>query len=769
MFRSHIAGFPRIGAKRELKHATEGYWRGETPVSQLDATARQIRRENWELMRDFGIDFIPSNDFSYYDHVLDTICLLGAVPPRYGHRKGAVPLDTYFSMARGAQKDGIDVTAMEMTKWFNTNYHYIVPELDGSTKFSIRGEKPWDHYREAKAFGIETTPVILGPLSFLLLAKPSPEASEDFSTLSLLDRLLPLYEKLCEKAEWNGAEWIQFDEPVLIGDRTAEELAALTGIYRRLSQTAQRPNILVNTYFDHVGEAYPVLRDLPVEGIGLDFVHGALNEQLIAEHGWGKRSWKKTLFAGVVNGRNIWITDLQQRLEQLRRLADAADRLVVSTSCSLLHVPIDLDNEPDLDPEIRPWLAFARQRVEEVCLLTKALNKGESSISQALEKNQAALESRRTSRKAINPDVRKRLEALSEADEHRANAYAGRRTVQHEALNLPPLPSTTIGSYPQTHEIREARARLRKGELTSDQYKEEIRREIERVIRFQEKAGLDVLVHGEPERNDMVQYFAEQMDGYAFTTNAWVQSYGSRYVRPPIIYGDLQRAAPMTVEWTKFAQSLTDKPVKGMLTGPVTMLMWSFVRDDQPPSDTCRQLALAIRDEIADLEGAGFSVIQVDEPALREGLPLRKDRWSEYLDWAVACFRLATAVVADRTQIQTHMCYADFGDIIDSIGAMDADVLLIEAARSQMELLEDFKRSGYEQEVGPGVYDIHSPRVPSIEEMADKLKAAARVLPPQQLWVTPDCGLKTRGWSETEPALANMVAAAARVREELSS
>jgi len=760
---SNVLGFPRIGAQRELKSATEAYWTGDRSVQDLVATAKELRTANWKLQRDAGIDLIPSNDFSLYDHVLDTVALVGAVPERYGWgSSGDVDLDTYFAMARGRQTGGVDVTALEMTKWFDTNYHYIVPELEREMTFTFSARKPLDEYAEAKALGIQTKPVLVGPLSFLLLAKC---AGAEFDRLELLDGLLDVYAQVLAELGELGAEWVQIDEPVLVEDRSSDELEALETAYRRLGTAAGAPKIVVATYFDHVGESYPVLARLPVAGVSLDFVYGSRNRELIAQHGWPE---DKTLFAGVVNGRNVWINDLAASLELLDDLRGrTGGQLVVSSSCSLLHSPIDKRNEARLDDEVLSWMSFAVQKLDEIATLTRAVNEGRDSVSAAFDRNAKALEDRRNSPRTRNPHVRERMDKVTDADARRQSEFATRRESQHDRLGLPLFPTTTIGSFPQTAEIRGARMRLRKGEIEEQTYLDLMRGEVERVIRLQEDIGLDVLVHGEPERNDMVQYFAEQLDGYVFTENAWVQSYGSRYVRPPIIYGDVSRPHAMTVEWIKHAQSLTDKPVKGMLTGPVTMLMWSFVRDDQPRSETCKQLALAIRDEVSDLEAAGVDIVQVDEPAIREGLPLRSDRWDEYLDWAVYCFRLATSSVRDETQIQTHMCYSEFGDIMRQIQEMDADVLLIEAARSKMELLEDWKRTGYENEIGPGLYDIHSPRIPSTEEMVDLLRRAAQVLEPEQLWVDPDCGLKTRRYEEVEPSLKNMVAAARQLREEL--
>ncbi len=782
---SNVSGFPRIGRNRELKFATEGYWRGQTSADDLASTARQIRLENWKLMQDAGIDLIPSNDFSYYDQVLDTIALVGAVPERYGWGGGQVDFDTYFAMARGCQTDDVDVTAMEMTKWFDTNYHYLVPELGPDTKFSLSSSKPFDEHAEAmEELGIDTVPVLIGPVSFLLLSKPADGVSESFDPLDLLEPLVEVYGEVIEKLAEQGATWVQLDEPCFVEDRSEKELDALRLAYEEICKVHERPRIVVKTYFDHVGDAYGVLRDLPIEGVGLDFtgvVHGdeldpaahehggRHNAQFVADQGGLDDQW---LFAGIVDGRNVWINHLEHSLDALEGLRDRTAQLVVSTSCSLLHTPIDLEAEPadgdaDLDEETRSWMAFAVQKVDEVATLAKGLADGRGAIADELDANDRAHDSRRESHRTRTPEVRSRVEALTEADARRDTPFAERKQLQRQKLGLPTFPATTIGSFPQTDEIRTARRQLRAGEIQLAEYENRMRAEIDRVVGFQEEIGLDVLVHGEPERNDMVQYFGEQMLGFIFTENAWVQSYGSRYVRPPIIFGDVSRPVPMTVEWITYAQSKTEKALKGMLTGPVTMLEWSFVRDDQPRSETCEQLALAIRDEVADLEEAGIPIIHVDEPAIREGLPLRRDRWDEYLRWAIHSFRVATSGVADETQVHTHMCYSDFGDILGHIQEMDADVTLIEAARSRMELLHHWDRSGFTHDIGPGVYDIHSPRVPTVEEMAELLHEAARVLRPEQLWVTPDCGLKTRGWPETEESLRNMVQAAKQLREEL--
>jgi 5-methyltetrahydropteroyltriglutamate--homocysteine methyltransferase len=760
---SSIQGFPRIGGQRELKFATEGYWAGRVSAEELHDAARRLRRENWQLMRDAGIDLIPSNDFSYYDQVLDTTALVGAVPPRYGQRGGDVGLDTYFAVARGRQEGDVDVTAMEMTKWFDTNYHYIVPELGPEASFSLGSSKPFDEYAEARDLGIQTKPALVGPVTYLLLGKSGDGVDEDFDRLSLLDPLLDVYAEVLGKLGELGADWVELHEPAFVEDREQAELDALRRAYDRLAAVQGRPRMCVTTYFDHAGDAVPVLKGLPIEGVGLDLHRGPRNLELLKEAGG---LGDKTLFAGLVDGRNVWINDLRASLGKLDELRGLAGDLVVSTSCSLQHVPLDVEAEPTLDDELKSWMAFARQKVAELATLAKGADDPDSIASQ-LDRNAAALGARAGSPRTRNPAVRERVSALTQADASRASEFEVRRAAQRERLDLPIFPTTTIGSFPQTAEVRGARAALRDGQIDQTEYERRIRAEIERVIRLQEDIGLDVLVHGEPERNDMVQYFGEQMEGYAFTENAWVQSYGSRYVRPPIIFGDVARPHPMTVEWITYAQSLTDKPVKGMLTGPVTMLKWSFVRDDQPESETCQQIALAIRDDVTDLASGGVGIIQVDEPAIREGLPLRHERWGEYLEWAVRSFRLATSGVGDETQVQTHMCYSEFGDILEPIQGLNADVLLIEAARSRMELLHDWARTGYDKDVGPGVYDIHSPRVPPAEEMAELLREASRVLDPEQLWVNPDCGLKTRRYEEAEPALRNMVQAARQLREEL--
>ncbi len=757
---SHVVGYPRIGTRRELKRATESYWDGEVSREQLQETARALRLEAWTRMRDAGIALIPSNTFSFYDQVLDTTAMVGAVPARYQQAVDRdVDLDTYFAMGRGAQRDGLDVTAMEMTKWFDTNYHYIVPELGPETTFRLASKKALDEYLEARAAGFETVPVLIGPLTYLLVGKSD---ADDFDQLSLLPSLLPVYVEMLTALRDAGARWVQFDEPVLVQDRTPAELEALTRAYTALAAAAGETKLLVETYFGDVDEAFFALTNLPVAGVGLDLHRGRRNLDLLRKHGL---PGGKYLAAGVVDGRNVWINDLAASQALLTELGELVgpDRLIVSTSCSLMHSPMELERENRLDTELCSWLAFANQKVDEVATLARALE-DRNSVADAMAANAAALASRRNSPRTNNPQVRSRVAATTEADYRRHGNVVERRTAQRARLGLPAFPTTTIGSFPQTTELREARAALGEKTLTEEQYERVIEQEIERVVRLQEQLDIDVLVHGEPERNDMVEYFGERLDGFTFTRFGWVQSYGSRYVKPPIVFGDVARPAPMTVRWSTYAQSLTSRPMKGMLTGPVTILNWSFIRDDQPRAETCRQIALAIRDEVVDLEAAGIGVIQIDEPALREGLPLRQSDWTGYLAWAVPCFRLSASGVRDDTQVHTHMCYADFNEIIEAISDLDADVISIENSRSDAELLGAFHAFKYDKEIGPGVYDIHSPRVPPADEMGGRLREAMKVLDPDLVWVNPDCGLKTRRYEETVPALEHMVAAAKELR-----
>ncbi|MFE2974941.1 5-methyltetrahydropteroyltriglutamate--homocysteine S-methyltransferase [Streptomyces sp. NPDC059258] len=759
--RATVYGYPRQGQNRELKKAIEGYWKGRVTADALRQTAAELRRGTWQQLAEAGVHEVPTGDFSYYDHVLDTSVMVGAVPERHREAVRADALDGYFAMARGTQ----DVAPLEMTKWFDTNYHYLVPELGPDTVFTADSAKQVAEFKEALALGLTPRPVLVGPVTYLLLAKAAPGVAADFEPLTLLDRLLPVYAEVLADLRAAGVEWVQLDEPALVQDRTPAELNAAARAYRELGGLADRPKLLVASYFGRLGEALPVLAKAPVDGLALDFTEsGAGNLDDLAAAGGlpGKR-----LVAGVVNGRNIWINDYEKSLSVLGTLLGLAGRVDVSASCSLLHVPLDADAERDIDPQIARWLAFAKQKTEEIVVLARGLAAGTDTITAELAANRADLASRTDAVITRDPAVRARTAAITDADGRRSQPYAERTLAQRAHLGLPLLPTTTIGSFPQTTELRTARADLRAGRIDEDGYEERIKNEIREVLSFQEKAGIDVLVHGEPERNDMVQYFAEQLTGYLATQHGWVQSYGTRYVRPPVLAGDISRPEQMTVRWTAYAQSLTDRPVKGMLTGPVTMLAWSFVRDDQPLGDTARQVALALRDEVNDLEANGTSVIQVDEPALRETLPLRAAEHAAYLEWATESFRLATAGVRPDTQIHTHMCYAEFGDIVQAIDDLDADVISLEAARSHMQVARELAAHGYPREAGPGVYDIHSPRIPSTEEAAALLRKGLEAIPAARLWVNPDCGLKTRGWPETRASLENLVAAAREIRAEL--
>ncbi|MEU9453272.1 5-methyltetrahydropteroyltriglutamate--homocysteine S-methyltransferase [Streptomyces sp. NPDC048277] len=759
--RATVYGYPRQGPARELKKAIEGYWQGRVTADALRATAAELRRRTWRQLAGAGIHEVPTGDFSYYDHVLDTTVMVGAIPERHRNAVDADALDGYFAMARGTQ----DTAPLEMTKWFDTNYHYLVPELGPDTAFAADSAKQVAELKEALALGLAARPVLVGPVTYLLLAKPAPGVAAGFDPLTLLDRLLPVYAEVLADLRAAGAEWVQLDEPALVQDRTPAELNAAARAYRDLGALTDRPKLLVASYFDRLGGALPVLAQAPVEGLALDFTEaGAVNLDDLAAVGGlpGKR-----LVAGVVNGRNIWVNDLSASLATLGTLLGLADRVDVAASCSLLHVPLDAAAERDIEPQILRWLAFAKQKTAEIVTLARGLDRGTDTIAAELAANRADLASRAGSPITHDPAVRARAAAVTAFDARRSYPYRERAAAQRAHLRLPLLPTTTIGSFPQTGELRAARADLRAGRIGTAGYEERIKAEIGEVISFQEKAGLDVLVHGEPERNDMVQYFAEQLTGYLATRHGWVQSYGTRYVRPPILAGDISRPEPMTVRWTSYAQSLTDRPVKGMLTGPVTMLAWSFVRDDQPLGDTARQVALALRDEVNDLEAAGTSVIQVDEPALRETLPLRAADRAAYLAWATEAFRLTTGGVRPDTQIHTHMCYAEFGDIIRTIDDLDADVISLEAARSHMQVARELAAHGYPREAGPGVYDIHSPRVPSAAEAAALVRTGLAAIPAERLWVNPDCGLKTRGWPEVRASLENLVAAAREVRAEL--
>jgi len=752
-------GFPRIGPRRELKFALEKFWSGQWSESELLEAAGGLRTAAWARQRALGADWLPSNDFSLYDHVLDTSLMLGAIPERYGKTAGDSDLATYFAMARGTTGEDADcshshgsLTACEMTKWFDTNYHYMVPELVAGQKLALSSAKIVDEYREAKAQGFETRPVLLGPVTWLTLAKGRGVDPFDY-----LDEVLGLYTAILTQLGQAGADWVQIDEPVLVLDLSERQRNAITRAYAKLPRTGVK--LMLATYFGGLEDNLDLAIHLPVAGLHVDLVRAP--QQLDAVLAKAPKSLLLSL--GVIDGRNVWRADLAALLDRLEPIAAGRD-LILAPSCSLLHTPVDLALERKIDPEIAQWLAFAVQKVGELATLKRALNEGRDSVVEELAASSAAAAARKTSPRIHDEAVAARLAAITPGDRERHSPYPVRAAAQAEALDLPAFPTTTIGSFPQTAEVRSARADNNRGTLDDTAYEQFLREETERAIRWQEDAGLDMLVHGEFERNDMVQYFGEQLSGFAFTVSAWVQSYGSRCVRPPILFGDVSRPRPMTVEWWLYAQSLTDKPMKGMLTGPVTILNWSFVRDDQPREASCRQIALAIRDEVVDLEKAGAKAIQIDEAALREGLPLRRRDWQQYLDWAVDCFRLSAAGVADATQIHTHMCYSEFNDILPSIGAMDTDVISIETARSQMELLEGFARYRYPSAIGPGVYDIHAPRVPTVEEMVALMRLAQDHLRPEQLWVNPDCGLKTRKWEEVKPAIDAMVAAARELR-----
>ncbi|MBO9691615.1 5-methyltetrahydropteroyltriglutamate--homocysteine S-methyltransferase [Chryseobacterium sp.] len=756
---THILGYPRIGSKRELKKACEQYWSGKILLEELLNTGRNICSQNWNIQKEAGVDLIPCNDFSYYDQVLDMSLVVGAIPARYHEiilKKNNSELDLYFAMARGYQKEGLDITAMEMTKWFDTNYHYIVPEFYKSQQFKLSSDKIFNEFAGAKQSGIIAKPVIIGLVSYLLLGK---EKEGGFDKLDLAGNLLPVYTEILARLQDQGAEWIQFDEPFLAMDLTEKAKETYHFVYAELRKRFPKLKFIIATYFEGLRDNASLAVSLPVNVLHIDLVRNP--EQL--EGILNNIPESLSLSLGVVDGRNIWKNDYEKSLSFIGKAVEklGSERILIAPSCSLLHSPCDLDFETGLNPEIKNWLAFAKQKVKEIVTLKELVSGTESKeILEALEDNKKAIESRRTSSLIHNEQVKQRTNTVTKKDAQRINTFRIRKEQQQKVLKLPLFPTTTIGSFPQTAEVRSWRAKFKKGELTAEQYDTLLKEETQRTIRWQEDIGIDVLVHGEFERNDMVEYFGEQLEGFVFTKNGWVQSYGSRCVKPPVIFGDVSRPAPMTVYWSQYAQSQTEKWVKGMLTGPVTILQWSFVRDDQPRSETCKQIALAIRDEVADLEKAGIRIIQIDEPAIREGLPLRKTDWQNYLKWAVEAFRISASGVEDGTQIHTHMCYSEFNDIIENIADMDADVITIECSRSQMELLNAFADFKYPNEIGPGVYDIHSPRVPSKEEMIGLLRKAQNVIPADQLWVNPDCGLKTRHWEETEKALIAMVAAA---------
>ena len=754
MTTSHNLGFPRIGERRELKKATEAYWAGDLDRAGLEAAGAAIRRANWEKQRDAGIELIPSNDFSFYDQVLDMACLVGNVPARFDWDGAHADLDVAFDMARGTD----NAIACEMTKWFDTNYHYLVPEFTRDTTFKLAGSKVFDEFTEARAQGIASKPVLIGPATYLTLAKVTDGSELD--KFALADRLIPVYVEILDRLAAAGADWVQIDEPILSLDLSAAQRAVIEQTYAALSRVGDL-RIMVTNYFGELRDNLDLFTRLPVEALHIDAVRGAAELETVA----ARLPTGACLSVGIVDGRNVWKTDLAQARAALAQAQEivGGDRLMIGPACSLLHSPVALRNETKLDSRLADWLAFAEEKLAEIVALAHALD---GDVDAALfEASARAMAGRRDSTLIHDPFVTKRVAGLTAADYRRKSSYPERARQQQAKLKLPMFPTTTIGSFPQTRDVRRARAAHKKGDLSDADYDVFLKQQIDDAIALQEDMGFDMLVHGEFERNDMVEYFGEQLAGYAFTKLGWVQSYGSRYVKPPIIYGDVSRPKPMTVKWSKYAQSRTKKPMKGMLTGPVTMVQWAFVRDDQPRSETVKQVALAIRDEIVDLEAAGLAAIQCDEAAFREGLPLRRADWDEYLDWAAAAFRLAAGGVRDETQVHTHMCYSEFNDIIESIAVMDADCISIETSRSQMELLDAFVKFQYPNEIGPGVYDIHSPRVPSTDEMVALLEKAVRVLPAAKLWVNPDCGLKTRGWAEVKPALEHMVEAAQRMRQ----
>ena len=760
MIKTHNLGFPRIGAKRELKFALESYWNGQSSREELKSLGGQLRHRHWT--HQIELDLAPVGDFAYYDQVLDMSFTLGNLPERVRSFHGDV-LDNYFRVARGRSAAGTDdhsaccggVAAGEMTKWFDTNYHYIVPEFSATTEFKLDASRLLEQIAEARDQGVKIKPVIVGPVTYLWLGK----AKDDSDKLALLPRLLPVYAELLETLAAAGAEWVQIDEPVLVTELTPEWDHAFRDAYHQLKGC--RVKLLLASYFGQLEQNVYLAANLPVAGLHIDAINGRSDVQPLL----GMLPAHKVLSLGVIDGRNIWKTDLNAVLDWIEPIArQLGDRLWIAPSCSLLHVPVDLASERKLDPEVKSWLACALQKLDELTLLSTALNKGRDAVKAELAANQAAIAARRNSPRVNNPAVKAAIAKLDAKLGRRKSAYEKRAAKQAALLKLPAFPTTTIGSFPQTAEIRHARSQFKSGELDEPGYRAAMQIEIARSVREQEALDLDVLVHGEAERNDMVEYFGEQLDGYAFCQFGWVQSYGSRCVKPPILFGDISRPKAMTVEWIQYAASLTDKPMKGMLTGPVTLLNWSFVRDDQPRSVSSHQLALAIREEVLDLEKAGVRVIQIDEAALREGLPLRKAQWKTYLDWAVESFRITANGVDDETQIHTHMCYSEFNDIIASIADMDADVITIETSRSDMELLDAFDNFNYPNEIGPGVYDIHSPNIPTQEHIVQLMKKAAERIPAERLWVNPDCGLKTRQWSEVLPALTNMVAAAKALR-----
>jgi len=764
MIKTHILGYPRIGAKRELKKASEKYWSDKITLDELIAVGKQQRQYNWQVQKDAGIDLVPVNDFSFYDHILDMVLTTGAIPERFKPLNNLNQHDLYFAMARGYQKENRDIIPMEMTKWFDTNYHYIVPEFNKNQTFEYFSNKIIEEFKEAKNFEVKPKPTMIGPVSFLLLGK---EKEKDFNRLDLIDSLLPVYFEILNQLKEMGAEWIQFDEPFLALDLNDKQKKVYERVYKEIQEKFPSINTMIATYFEGLHDNLSLAVSLPVEALHVDLVRDPAQLNKVLE----EAPSKLILSLGLVDGRNIWKNNFERSLEMIQQAikAKGKEKLMLSTSCSLLHVPYDLDledNEENLPKQIKNWMAFAKQKLDEISTLSELAS--QESSQKALDKlddNKKAIKDRAQSELIHKESVKKRMQGIDSEMASRQDAFSIRKNKQATNLNLPEFPTTTIGSFPQTTEVRKLRRQYKKNEISEETYERFLKEKIQEVIQKQKETGLDVLVHGEFERNDMVEYFGEKLDGFAFTKNGWVQSYGSRGVKPPIIYGDIERPNPMTVKWSSYAQSLTDQPVKGMLTGPVTILQWSFARDDQPRKETAYQIALSIRDEVKDLETAGIKLIQIDEPAFREGLPLRKHDRKDYLNWATKAFRLASSVVQNDTQIHTHMCYSEFNDIIHNIAEMDADVITIETSRSQMELLEAFGEFKYPNEIGPGVYDIHSPRIPSLEEMEELLEKAEKVIPREQLWVNPDCGLKTRSNEETWMALGNMVKAAQKLRK----
>ena len=758
---THNLGFPRIGADRELKKTTEAFWKGHVTEEELQQTSQGLRHRHWQLQADAGIDLIPVGDFSNYDQVLDMSCLLGVIPPRFNFRNNEVDTSTYFAMARGRQENGESIDACEMTKWFDTNYHYLVPEIHKEQKFKLSFNKLFDEILEAQSSGFNTKAVIIGPLTWLWLAKVK---GEDFDKLRLVTPLIDAYKEILTRLKQQGVEWVQIDEPILSLDLPVIWKSTLEFVYRKLR--VNNLNIILATYFGDLEDNLTLACNLSVDVIHIDIVRG--KQQL--ERALKELPENKILSLGIIDGRNIWRTDLDSALHTLTLAKNKlGNRLWIAPSCSLLHVPVDLNREDKLDDELKNWLAFATQKLEELNTLKIAINEGENKVVKQLHLSREAVQSRKQSSRIHHAKIKQRVNSIKDQQLIRNKPFNERSVLQRSWLNLPRYPTTTIGSFPQTKEIREIRREFKQGKINQQYYTQKMQQQISHVIKEQEKLGLDVLVHGEPERNDMVEYFGELLSGFAFTEYAWVQSYGSRCVKPPIIYGDIYRPKPMTVDWSRFAQSCTDKPLKGMLTGPVTILNWSFVRDDQPRSNTADQLALALRDEVNDLQQAGIKIIQIDEAALREGLPLRKKHWEKYLQWTVRAFRLTASIAKDDTQIHTHMCYSEFNDIIQAIAKMDADVITIETSRSDMALLDAFENFNYPNDIGPGVYDIHSPNIPNTQHIVDLMRKATKRIPVERLWINPDCGLKTREWPEVREALRCMVASAQQLRQELKN